>query len=155
MKKSIFILCLLWITSILLQAETAEQRSAHYNIKNGVSLKGYDPVSYFSHAPQKGSADFSHTQNGVTYHFSSAENREKFKASPEKYEPQYGGWCAYAFALGKEKVKINPRAYKIVDGKLYLFYRTIWANTLKRWNKKEDDPQIQKADASWETVISQ
>ena len=76
------------------------------------------------------------------------KNAATFKQSPEKYEPQYGGWCAYAMGATGEKVNIDPETFKILNGKLYLFYNKLFNNTLKTWNKDEVSLK-QKADASW------
>ena len=135
-------------------ADTEAQRKEHYNLSGGLAIQGYDPVAYFSGAPKKGNPNFSYKLDGVTYRFASAKNREAFKANPEKYEPQYGGWCAYALSDGNGKVKINPDSYKIIDGKLYLFFsRGFLGNTLKRWNKGSDSQQIVQANKAWSKYI--
>jgi len=90
------------------------------NADQGIGLKGYDPVAYFINgAPTKGSEQYSFAWKGVTYRFSSAGNLEKFKADPEKYLPQYGGYCAYAMSLDRI-ADIDPSRWAIVNGKLYL-----------------------------------
>ena len=90
------------------------------NAAEGVGLKGYDPVAYFINgAPTKGSEQYSFAWKGVTYRFASAGNLEKFKADPEKYLPQYGGYCAYAMSLDRI-ADIDPSRWAIVNGKLYL-----------------------------------
>jgi hypothetical protein len=85
---------------------------------------------------------------GVTYYFSTVQNRELFKANPLKYEPQFGGWCAYAMGENGEKVSVDPETFKIIDGKLYLFYNKFFNNTLKEWNKNENALK-QKAEQNW------
>ena len=90
------------------------------NVDQGIGLKGYDPVAYFINgAPTKGSEQYSFAWKGVTYRFVSAGNLEKFKSDPEKYLPQYGGYCAYAMSLDRI-ADIDPSRWAIVDGKLYL-----------------------------------
>ena len=90
------------------------------NAAEGIGLKGYDPVAYFINgAPTKGSDQYSYLWKGVTYRFASAENLEKFKSDPEKYLPQYGGYCAYAMSLNRI-ADIDPSRWAIVSGKLYL-----------------------------------
>ena len=90
------------------------------NAHEGIGLKGYDPVAYFINgAPTQGSAQYSSLWKGVTYRFVSAENLGRFKADPEKYLPQYGGYCAYAMSLNRI-ADIDPSRWAIVDGKLYL-----------------------------------
>lgn len=90
------------------------------NTAEGIGLKGYDPVAYFINgSPTKGTKQHSFPWKGVSYRFASAENLEKFKADPEKYLPQYGGYCAYAMSLNRI-ADIDPSRWAIVDGKLYL-----------------------------------
>ena len=140
----------------LLHADTEGTRVQHYNLKKGIALQGYDPVIYFTQGTaKKGSAQNSYTYQGVTYHFVSPSNLTTFKNNPSQYEPQYGGWCAYAFAKGGGKVKIDPKHFKIINQKLYLFFDTpIWGNTLKKWNKGSDQAQISKANAEWAKIIN-
>ena len=83
----------------------------------------------------------------MTYNFSSQANKDLFLKNPASYEPQYGGWCAYAMGYSGEKVEINPETFKILDGKLYLFYNAFFNNTLKSWNKDEVNLK-KKADLS-------
>ena len=86
----------------------------------GVALQGYDPVAYFTDGkPVKGSAKFSHKRGDATYYFASAAHRDRFAQAPEKYAPQFGGYCAMGTAMGK-KLDVDPQAWRIVDGKLYL-----------------------------------
>ncbi len=128
-------------------------RQEHFNMEDNVAIEGYDPVAYFTQDQAvEGSKKYTYAHDGITYHFSSADNRQKFKENPEKYEPQYGGWCAYAMGLDGEKVKINPETFKIVDGKLYLFYNQFFNNTLTDWN--EDEAALKtKADRYWQQII--
>ena len=87
---------------------------------NDLAIKGYDPVSYFTiSTPKMGNASYTATYKGGIYQFSSEENRDMFKASPAKYAPQYGGYCAFGVAMEK-KFDTDPLAWKIVDNKLYL-----------------------------------
>lgn len=134
-------------------AQTAAIRKAHYNTNlENVVNEGYDPVSYFDGEPLKGKEEFSYENKGVTYWFSSNINLVKFRNDPTKFEPQYGGWCAYAMGLQPEKVKVDPKTYKIVAGKLYLFYNFYLTNTLKSWNKDESN-LLKKADENWEILL--
>ena len=120
--------------------------------KEGIALDGYDPVSYFLQKPSKGHKDFSVNENGVIYEFSSPQNEETFKKNPAKYEPQYGGWCAYAMGLRGAKVEVDPETYKVLDGKLYLFYNKFLNNTLTSWNR--DELKLRnKADKNWLKII--
>ena len=132
------------------------KQSQHHNLKNQTAIKGYDPVAYFTQKKAvKGEAKFNYQHNAINYLFSSQENLNKFKTNPNHYQPQYGGWCAYAFAKGGGKVPINPKRFKIIDKKLYLFYDTlIGPNTLKKWNKADDAEQIKKANKKWSEITS-
>jgi YHS domain-containing protein len=124
-------------------------RTKHFNIeKSTLALEGYDVVSYFNGKPQKGSPSISYTLKGIKYYFVTVKDLELFKDNPEKYEPAYGGWCAYAMGAKGEKVEVDPETFKIVNGKLYLFYNAFFNNTLTEWNKDEINLK-KKADANW------
>jgi len=134
-------------------AQTDAFRSQQFNLSEGLAIKGYDPVSYFAQArAEKGKKEFLATDRGVTYYFSSAQNKALFQSDPAKYEPQYGGWCAYAMGHDGSKVDVDPGTFKIVNGKLFLFYNQFFNNTLKTWN--QDEPRLQtQADANWQKII--
>lgn len=138
--------------SIMTTAQNGNKRTAHFNLENKVAIQGYDPVAYFKQGKAiKGKKDLAASYEGVVYYFSSAANKELFLKNPTGYEPQYGGWCAYAMGDSGEKVEINPETFKIIDGKLYLFYNAFFNNTLKTWNKNEAVLK-KKADASWKKI---
>jgi YHS domain-containing protein len=127
-------------------------RKKHFNIKDNIALEGFDPVSYFEGKPQEGKSEFRFSYKAVTYQFSSQSNLTKFKANTEKYEPAYGGWCAYAMGESGEKVKIDPETFTILDGRLYLFYNFWGNNTLKDW--KKDERKLQEAgDRNWKSLL--
>lgn len=115
------------------------------------AIRGYDPVAYFEQkAPVKGDRAYSHQWNGATWYFSSAANRDRFAAAPEKYAPQYGGYCAYGVAQGYAP-EIDPNAWKIVDGRLYLNFSP---EVQSRWSR--DIPgYIRKANANWPAVLKE
>ncbi len=101
-------------------AAMADPPIAAVNTEHGLAIKGYDPVAYFTTGkPTPGLAQFSTTYRGATYRFASAENRDRFIAAPEKFVPQYGGYCAYAISLNKI-ADIDPDEWTIVNDKLYL-----------------------------------
>jgi YHS domain-containing protein len=149
--KNIVAIALL-LTSQLAFTQSDDARKKNFNIKKNVAIEGYDPVSYFDGKPTEGNSKFTASFKGVLYFFTSAANANKFKASPEKFEPAYGGWCAYAMGENGEKIKIDPETYKIIDGKLYLFYNFWGNNTLKEWNKNEKALKP-KADQNWKKFI--
>jgi len=112
------------------------------------AIKGYDPVAYFKAGkPLIGLKEHTFQWNGATWYFSSKENLELFKANPEHYAPQYGGYCAYGTADG-HKAPTQPDAWSIVDNKLYLNYNR---NVQADWKKNQPE-YIKKADFNWPTV---
>jgi len=152
MGKTLFIAFLL-LSSFLAADAQSESRKANYNLsKSQLAIEGYDPVAYFSQGKAvEGKSAFAYTHDGVTYYFSSSQNRESFKQDPARYEPQYGGWCAYAMGKTGEKVEVDPETFKVVNGKLFLFYNKYFNNTLKSWNK--DEVQLKNnADLNWKKI---
>lgn len=140
MKKSVIIL------SVMLSVVTSvfAQKSEIF-VSSDAAIKGYDAVAYFNQSkPVKGSKEYSTTWKGATWYFSSKENLDAFKMSPDKYAPQYGGYCAYGLSQG-HKAPIDPAAWTIVDGKLYLNYsqdvKTTWT--------KDRDKYIKDANSKW------
>jgi YHS domain-containing protein len=130
---------------------TAKSQSSQSpnNTSNGVILHGYDAVSYFTGSKaQKGQSKFAVAYKGATYYFATEANKELFKNNPAKYAPQYNGWCAYAMGKSNELVDIDPSTFKIINGKLYLFYNAFFNNTLKSWNKDEIN-LLKQANANW------
>ena len=127
-------------------------RTKQFNLEKGLAIKGYDPVAYFiQNKAVKGNKEIAASADGVRYFFSSTANKELFLNEYKKYEPQYGGWCAYAMGANNEKVEIDPETFKILDGKLYLFYHSWVNNTLTKWNKDETGLKP-KADANWQAL---
>lgn len=134
-------------------AQNASKKISEYNLDTKVAIQGYDPVAYFKQSKAiKGKKEISANYEGVIHQFSSATNKETFLKSPSAFEPKYGGWCAYAMGNSGEKVEINPETFKIIDGKLYLFYNAYFTNTLKSWNKEEASLKA-KADTNWKKFL--
>lgn len=153
MNKQILIVLVAFI-SVTTFGQTATKRVAEFNLEKKVAIHGYDPVAYFTQKKAvKGKATIVTTYEGVTYNFSSQANKDLFLKNRAGYEPQYGGWCAYAMGDNGEKVEINPETFKIVDGKLNLYYNAFFNNTLKSWNKNEVNLK-KKADANWKKIIN-
>ncbi|MCA1967381.1 MAG: YHS domain protein [Flavobacterium sp.] len=152
MKPIQILLTLLFWNVIFSQNSTLDVK--HLNIENGIALSGYDPVSYFvASEPKLGDKKISLKFQGVIYLFSSQKNKDTFLKSPTTYLPQYGGWCAFAMGDYGEKVEVNPKTFKIIDGKLYLFYNSLLNNTLKSWNKNEKKLKTQ-ADKNWKAITN-
>lgn len=120
-----------------------------YQSNSGTAIDGTDPISYFTEGrPVAGDSGITHNWNGATWQFTSTENRDRFAASPEKYAPQYGGYCAWAVSQGYT-ASTDPDAWSIVDGKLYLNYSK---SVQKNW--EGDVPgHITSADKNWPKVL--
>ncbi|MES2148566.1 MAG: YHS domain-containing (seleno)protein [Pseudomonadota bacterium] len=115
---------------LLMCAFSAQAINPYFTNQDG-ALKGYDPVAYFAQQKAlKGDPRFTHQWQGSEWRFASAENLQAFKADPEKYAPQFGGYCAYGVSQGYAPA-VDPTAYTIVDGKLYLNYN---ATVSLKWN---------------------
>lgn len=132
-------LTILATTFCLIASAQSQEASRRRNFNNDydVAIKEFDPVSYFKGKPAKGSSKISYTYKGIIYYFTDEANREVFKKAPGKYEPAYGGWCAYNMAINGERTKIDPSTYKIYYGRVYLFSNFNGNNTLLKWNKDE------------------
>lgn len=130
-------------------AAHAETKPAVF-VERNVAIGGYDLTSYFTGAgtPVKGVAQFAATHQGVTYHFATAANRDAFRASPARFLPQYGGYCAWAVSQGYTAPG-RPQHYRVVNGKLYLNYN---GSIQDRWAR--DVPgNITKGNANWPNAL--
>ncbi|MEM7196103.1 MAG: YHS domain-containing (seleno)protein [Pseudomonadota bacterium] len=141
--------CVVIALSLTSRAEASED-SVYTSFFSNDAAGGYDVTAYFDKgAPEKGDSRFMTAYNGADWLFSSQENLDKFVANPEKYAPQYGGYCAWAVAKG-ELYKGDPLHWSVVDGKLYLNYDQ---SVQDRWLK--DVPGfISSADSRWPTVLN-
>lgn len=145
----LFLLMVGFISTTAVAQDQSTLRKKHFNLEGNVAISGYDPVAYFKlNKAVKGKKELAVNHQGILYYFSSPENKEEFRKNAAQYEPQYGGWCAFAMGDYGEKVSIDPETFKILNGKLYLFYNKRFNNTLKSWNK--DEAKLKKsADANW------
>lgn len=130
---------------LCVSAAFADKADPVFKDGDGLAIRGYDPVAYFTEMkPVKGSQQFSYSWMGAKWLFTSAANRDIFAAEPSRYAPQYGGYCSYAVSKG-HTASIDPEAWRVVDGKLYLNYSK---GIQKSWAM--DVPgNIQKADQNW------
>ncbi len=128
---------------------TPAYSGAYYTDKVGVAIRGYDPVAYFTESkPVKGKPSYKVKWGGATWQFASKENLDLFNSDPEKYAPQYGGFCAWAVAEKGQAFSVDPKAWRIVDKKLYLNYSQ---KIQKKW--EQDIPGfIQNGDKKWPTL---
>ena len=132
-------------------ATSPKTNTKEYNVAaDKLAIAGYDPVSYFKGGPAEGKKEFTTQLDGIFYRFANADNKKAFDAEPQKYKPAYGGWCATAMAEGK-KVEIDPKNYKITNGRLFLFFKAWYANAINDWNKDEKG-MTAKADAAWKSI---
>lgn len=118
------------------------------NTEGGPAVRGTDVVAYFTEGKAvAGSPQFTHQWNGAEWRFASSANRDAFAADPAKYAPQYGGFCAWAVSQNYV-APIDPDAWKIVDGRLYLNYSRF---VQLRW-QLDTSGNISKADANWQNL---
>ncbi|MGK0370473.1 MAG: YHS domain-containing protein [Glaciecola sp.] len=119
--------------------------------ENDLAIQGYDSVAYFTQsAPVKGTSEFTATYKNAIYQFSNAQNRDLFRQQPEKYAPQFGGFCAFGVTMDR-KFDTDPTAFKIVDDKLYL---NLNAKVQKRW-LSDTSNLINTADNNWDGIKNQ
>lgn len=127
-----------------------------YQNKDNVALNGYDAVAYFTeYKAERGSAKFEVIHDGTKYWFRNEKDKSLFTADPQKYLPQYGGYCAFAVGMKNALVGSNPETFKIVDGKLFLFFNDYYQgqpfNTIIPWNNNEKELHM-KADKNWQAL---
>ena len=145
MKK----LSLLLVTLGLALPAFAQSKTLLNLDKSGVAIQGYDPVAFFTdHKPVKGQPEFTARHNGALYYFASKEHRELFKSDPAKYEPAFGGYCAYGLSKGK-LAEIDVDAFQIVDGRLLLQY----SKSVRDNFNKDTKGNLMKAEANWPGLV--
>lgn len=142
MKTKIILLLLFFCT-----VAVYSQKDGVFKGKEG-AINGYDPVAYFNqNMPVKGKPELTFRWNDADWHFATAENLEAFKSAPEKFAPQYGGYCAYGTSQGY-KAPTEPDAFTIVNNKLYLNYNI---KVRESWMKNKE-ALIEKADNNWPKI---
>jgi YHS domain-containing protein len=142
-----FLLAFLFL--VLALPALAQSKSLLNLDKAGVAIQGYDPVAFFTdHKPVKGKPELVVRHNGAVYHFASREHRDQFKAEPSKYEPVFGGYCAYGVSRNK-LVEIDVDAFQIVDGRLLLQY----SKGVRDDFNKDAKGNLTKAEANWPGLV--
>ncbi len=132
----------------LISACTQKSNTSEVFATSEGAIQGYDPVAYFTDSkPVKGTSEHVYSYLDQSWHFVSKEHLELFKSNPEKYVPQFGGYCAYGMSRGY-KAQTDPDAWTIAEGKLYLNYNLEVRAT---WNANQTE-LINKANANWPTV---
>ena len=155
MRKYLFpiiiVSCLIIQTDIHAQDEMELEKK--YNIKGNLGIKGYDPVAYFvSNEAQKGSKKIQHTYDEVIYRFTSESNKKLFIDDPEKYLPAYGGYCSYGMGHDGKRFNVNPKAFKIIEGGNFLFWRMFIYDATKKWDMDEEHLKT-NADQNWKKLL--
>lgn len=149
MKPSCLAAAVLWLGAIT--TSLGAEKSLLNLDKQGVAIQGYDPVAFFTiQAPVKGKPEFKSTFHGATYWFHSAKAKASFDAKPEKYEPRFGGYCAYGVSKGR-LIEIDVEAFQIVDGQLLLQYSKGVRNDFN----KDAAANLKKADANWPRLVEE
>ncbi|MFM1883667.1 MAG: hypothetical protein RJA05_2076 [Planctomycetota bacterium] len=135
----------------------AELRRKSFNVDDtGLALQGYDPISYLDPTgPLEGKKEYAVVHRGITYRFATPENKARFEAEPARYEPPYGGWCAWAVIDG-DKVEVDPTNYEVIDGRVYLFYKGWLGNAKSKWDRKLKSDgaatTVKAADSGWKKL---
>jgi YHS domain-containing protein len=155
MKITFLVLTLFLLAGSVLYAASSLPLNERYNLSGeSIGISGYDPVAYFPEGggkPIKGSIKISSQYEGVTYRFVSQQHKDIFDASPQKYVPLFGGWCAWAVGALAKRVDVDPLSFELRDGKLYLFYRDTDLDTRALW-LKDSSNLIAKANANWKML---
>lgn len=149
MQRTFLCAAFLLVASLAAGSGAVEAQEQRPNVdESGIAIQGYDPVAYFLEGrPVEGSPRFTYTHSGSTYQFASAGNRDLFISDPDRYEPAYGGWCAYAMADGSY-ASIDPDAWVIHEGRLYLNF----SHRINRRFEGAIDSYIEAADREWRAV---
>lgn len=147
--KNLLTICIMAVT---IQASA----QGVYTNQDKVANNGYDVVNYFTaNSSARGSNEFSTVHKGATYYFISNEHLVQFMASPEKFLPQFDGFCAFAVAQMNQKVPVDPKTFRVDDGKLYLFFNDFYEgspfNTIVPWLNNEEAME-KKAVQNWRTL---
>ena len=134
--------------ALVVRADIVPAFAGEFFEEDGVAIRGYDSIAYFAEMkPVKGLVELHAEYKGSTFYFSTATNRDRFTMQPDKFAPQYGGYCAFGMAKGYKAV-IDPAAFTVVDDKLYLNYSE---SVRSQW--KLDIPgYIHQANANWPDV---
>jgi hypothetical protein len=150
MRFRALIVTFVMMVGVAAAAREGEPVKAVNTDASGLALHGYDPVAYFvSGRPEKGHDAFTYAWQGATWRFASAERRDLFAASPDAYAPQFGGYCAWAVSRNYT-ADIDPQAFDIVEGKLYLNYSKL---VQLRW-KADRAGNIRKAQQNWPALLA-
>lgn len=147
-KTTIVLVAFLFATSLFAQDNMAN------NIDNSnIALQGYSPVSYLDLGlAQKGNKNFKSDHKKVIYYFTSAEQKATFDKNPEKYLPQYGGFCAFGCYAGA-KFRVDPNKFLVKDGKYYLYLNNVELDAKQLWLAENNHSKLKNtADKNWKKL---
>ena len=142
------VLALALLAASCAPAQSSGSDAIYTSWRNSVAAGGYDVVSYFQNAPQRGDREFTYAWKGAEWRFSTEANRDLFAINPEAFAPQYGGYCAWAMAHGK-LARGTPDHWRIEDGRLYLNFND---RVHRLWNEDREE-LIARADGHWPGVL--
>jgi hypothetical protein len=143
-RMRLFVQAAIVVAGVIVTAANAHAQRVNAG-SGGLAVKGYDVVAYVTQGkPVEGSTQFEHRIGNSTYRFASAVNRDAFAKEPDRYLPQFGGFCAYAVSRGYT-ADIDPLAWRIVDGRLYLNYNR---RAQTKW-EEDVSGNIAKGAANW------
>ena len=156
-KKRVAMRSLYVLTMILMGScwVSAQDKSANNIDDSHIALQGYSPVSYLDLGiAQKGVKEHKATYKGVHYYFTTDGQKKAFNKDPEKYLPQYGGFCAFGVYAGA-KFRPDPNKFLVADGKYYLFLYNLELDAQELWLAKDAEKLVRKANVNWEDLKSQ
>ncbi len=146
------------LAALLLTAQLglAQGFKANHNADDSkIALQGYSPVSYLDLGiAQKGLKEYKAAHDGLTYYFTSRDQKNKFEASPEKYVPQYGGYCAFGVSVGA-KFRTDPNKFVVKDGKYFLYLYDLEVDAQQLWLAGNHEKLVVKADDNWTKLSKQ
>ena len=150
------LICTLYVMALVISRIAVYAQNVEPVDKNKMANGGYDMVAYFTdNAAVKGTKEYTHEIAGVKYLFSSVEHKNLFAKNPEKYLPVCDGYCAWGVAEKGKKVPVNPQTFKVINGKLHLFFNGDFSgtpfNTLPEWNKNEKN-LLTQLPVNWEKL---
>ena len=147
------LLYILFILMTIGAIALAQDYKANFNVDDSkIGLQGYSPVSYIDLGiAQRGLKEFKSVHQGINYYFTNADQKKEFDRNPEKYLPQYGGYCAFGVSVGA-KFRVDPNKFLVSDGKLYLFLYDVEVDARQLWLQGSEKELVQKADTNWENL---
>lgn len=152
MKKVTLLLLTLLFAAASQMGQAQNLKASHNTDDSKIALQGYSPVSYLDLGiAQKGSKDYKATHEGLTYYFTSKEQKKKFEANPAKYLPQYGGYCAFGVSVGA-KFRVDPNKFVVKDGKYFLFLYDVEVDAQQLWIESNHEKLVEKANKNWEKL---